>query len=242
MSGDRLSLRFELVSDTVPGFKKDERRAGRRPFYSRGVSCESGGSVDGPGEVEWRLKWWTDAFAGVYLEDDLTRWPTPDRWQAGIDAGVRQPLALLALGASAVEARTGCTPEDATAFLLCDQRFSHPGIRVSHGGGWHMWITDPDLTAVDLARKYATARRALGMPKRARRLSTRPDELAALVAEMRPDRGKKKPWRSVLEQWNEAHPNAPYADENSIATAWRAAQRRREERNQRGGDNDDTDS
>lgn len=240
MHGDRLSLRFELPNDRVPGFKKGERREGRRPFYSRYVVHEVGTSLEEAIPTALRLVWWADAFAGVYLEDDLTRWPPPDRWKTGIDAGIRQPLALLALAASSVEAQTGGAPEAATAFLMCDRRFPHPGVRISHGGGWHMWITDPDLTAVDLRREYAVARQLLGMPKRARRLSSRPDELAALVARMRPEDGDKKPWRDVLESWNATHDEKyNYSDPNSIATAWRAALRRREQRNQRGGETDD---
>lgn len=213
--GERLAIRLPRPVGALPENGVATYRSGpgvfARPPYYR--------DARGP--------FWIEAFSGRYLDDDPNAWPPPSRWpfhRRGI-----QPLALVALAATAVQEYTGCSPEYATLFLLCDVRFGQPGLHasVSSPGGLHLWFPDAYVTAEELAKAYASARQSAGLSRRARSVSSHTGNLIRLVDEMRPEGGAKTPWREVLAQWNAAQPAHTYVDPASIATAYRAAAKRR---------------
>ena len=214
-TGERLAIRLPRPVGTLPENGVATWRSGpgafaRRPYY-----------------WDARGHFWIEAFSGRYLDDDVNVWPPPSRWpfhRRGI-----QPLALVALAATTVQEYTGCSPEYATLFLLCDVRFGQPGLHVSMNsmGGLHLWFPDAYVTAEQLAKAYAGARQSAGLSRRARGVSSHTGNLIRLVDEMRPEEGAKTPWRGVLARWNAEQPAHTYVDSASIATAYRAAAKRR---------------
>lgn len=174
----------------------------------------------------WRGGWPVSVFAGVDLTDDLSLWPAEGRWGRG-DASAEkiQALALVALAATNVQEVTGCTPAEATAFLLCDRRFSAPGLRVSIGEGYglHLWSPGRLLTVEELGKQYANARQTLGLGWRAKQPEKHTGELIDFVRRLRPNDGGGARWAVVCAQWNELHPEHQYADDRSISQAYRNA-------------------
>lgn len=182
-------------------------------------------------------RYWVDAFAGRYLEDHLELWPPKSRWSSWTLATNRhlQPLALVALAVTAVELATATDPECALGFLLCDEPLRWRGTRMRMGlsvpGGLFIWSPRSDMTAEELQAQYADARQSAGLTRRSRGLSSHPDELIALVAEMRPDGKPKSSWGQVWIRWQRTHKkDHPYQDPESLRKAHGAAVKRRQRR------------
>lgn len=237
LEGERLTLRMPPFEPGVLPPSSDLRPPTRvvpTAYEDSGAPC---------GRVTFlapfRGRWPVSVFAGVYLEDDLELWPREGRWGRWTGASPEriQPLALVALAATSVQEMTACTPEDAVMFLLCDEPFEAPGIRLEVGSGCHgcagygvhVWAPNWLVTVDELCRLYADERKRLGLGHRTKQPERHTGELIALVERTRPHGGKhpgNATWAQVLEDWNTtAPPKRRYLDERSIQTAYRNARK-----------------
>jgi hypothetical protein len=190
------------------------------------------------GPADWRhpyyhsgTHWWVDAFAGRYLEDDLTGWPTPLRWPSMVVSGELPPLGLVALAAHDVCGLVNVSPEQATLFLLCDVAMPAVKIRanMSAAGGTHIWVPNAFATAKEVSDAYVSVRRAAVPRRRAAAPTNHTAELIAYIIRERPHRGRNPantPWATLFEMWNANHERG-FTDAKSMQTAYIQAIKRR---------------
>jgi len=128
-----------------------------------------------------------------------------------------QPLTRISRCITSLAARTGCSEEDISAFLLCDVAlrlpwvsfdYAWPGPPATINQAIVLTIATPDVPADDVRRAYVYARDALrsiqatpeGPARRRSRNTTW--ELVAFVEERRPE----IKWDDIHGQWLDAHP------------------------------------
>jgi hypothetical protein len=174
--------------------------------------------------------WGVHAFVGHYLRDDTERWPARGRSYVRDDV---QPLARVALAATKIREVIGCTPLEATLFLLCATPLPEPRIRVSVDLGLHVWSPwrSAPLEEIRKAIQLSEERTREVAPNRSRPFSEKVWEMIAFVDALRPHSGKHKenaPWEDVHRKWECEYPDS-YADAESMRKAYNSNKRRRRE-------------
>jgi hypothetical protein len=133
----------------------------------------------------------------------------------------QQPLAQLADDAAMVARKTGCRPEEAVAFLLCDRiPYWVPWVAAGweDDGGLVIRVGIPEVTPKDVSDAYREIRKTYFGPdagSRRRRLGDA-YELVKFIAARFPD-GHVTGWAGLHEEFDRLHPGA-YSSADTMQT------------------------